>query len=68
MLGGRMDTKIKNFLQSDMFILSISLLLGLLCHYFVATEIVDADNKVKDVKSLYVSVLDFKPITHKKTF
>lgn len=63
-----MDTKIKIFLQSDMFILSISLLLGFLCHFFVATEIVASDKKMKDAKSLYATVFVFKPIGHKKTF
>ncbi|MBY0416228.1 MAG: hypothetical protein K2Q18_18790 [Bdellovibrionales bacterium] len=35
-----MDTKIKSFLQSDLFILSIALFLGILCHYFVMTKVV----------------------------
>lgn len=53
-----METKIKNFLQSDFFILSISLLLGLLCHFFVATEIVGHNKKVKTTKNPYVSLLE----------
>jgi len=46
-----METKIKSFLQSDIFILSISLLLGFLCHLFVVTEIVAYDKEIKDNKS-----------------
>lgn len=55
-----METKIKNFLQSEAFILSISLLLGFLCHFFVVTEIVASDKKVKDTKSIYRSAFDIK--------
>lgn len=55
-----METKIKNFLQSDFFILSIALLLGFLCHFFVTTEIVSTDKRVKDAKSLYMTALNLK--------
>ena len=41
-----METKIKKFLQSDLFILSVALLLGLLCHLFVVTEVVPSDKQV----------------------
>lgn len=42
-----MKTKIRNFLQSDVFILTIALLMGFLCHLFVTTEILASDKKMK---------------------
>lgn len=38
-----MKAKINNFLQSDIFILSVALLMGFLCHLFVNTEILTSD-------------------------
>jgi hypothetical protein len=35
-----METKIRNFLQSDIFILAIALLIGFLCHFFVKTKVI----------------------------
>lgn len=57
-----MKTKINNFLQSDFFILSISLFLGFLCHFFATTEILVSDRKEKDIKSLYISAINFKSL------
>lgn len=55
-----METKIKNFLQSDFFILFIALTLGFLCHFFVTKEIISNHKRVKDPERLYTSVLGFK--------
>lgn len=44
-----MKTKINNFLQSNVFILSIALLLAFLCHTFVTTEILASDKKEKKI-------------------
>ncbi len=52
-----MKTKIRNFLQSDVFILSIALLMGFLCHFFVTTEILASDKKMKNTAPLYPTVL-----------
>ena len=56
-----MDTKIKSFLQSDFFILSISILLGFLCHFLVGTEVNISEKKVNSIKNKYTNVLDLKP-------
>lgn len=42
-----MKTKIRNFLQSDVFILSIALLMGFLCHFLATTEIIASDKEMK---------------------
>lgn len=43
-----MDTKIKSFLRSDFFILVISIAIGVLCHLFVTTKIVESKEAQKD--------------------
>jgi hypothetical protein len=57
-----MKAKLNNFLQSDVFILSVALFMGFLCHFFVTTEILASDKQEKDVKSLYASAFNFEPV------
>lgn len=61
-----MDTKIKYFLQSDFFILSISILLGFLCHFLVATETKISEKKVSSIKNNYANVIEFEPYIERK--
>ena len=61
-----MKTKISNFLQSDVFILSLALLMGFLCHFFVTSEILASDKKEKNTKLLYASVFNFEPFLGRK--
>jgi hypothetical protein len=61
-----MKAKISNFLQSDVFILLVALLMGFLCHFFVTTEILASDDKERYTKSLYSSVFDFEPLIGRK--
>ena len=49
-----MITKIKYFLQTDYFILLIALIMGILCHFFVATEVIIPDQTKKDIRSTYM--------------
>lgn len=42
-----MSAKFSHFLQSDVFILLIALIVGFLCHLFVTTQILTLDKKRK---------------------
>lgn len=48
-----MKAKISNFLQSDVFILLVALLMGFLCHFFVMTEILASDEKERENEKIY---------------
>ncbi len=51
-----MKTKLKNFLQSNLSIFLISLMMGVACHYFVVTEIMAKhENKYESTLNLYTS-------------
>lgn len=51
-----MKTKLKNFLQSNLSIFFIALMMGIACHYFVTTEIMrEAEHKYQSPLNLYTS-------------
>lgn len=50
-----MKDRIKESLQSNMFILLLALFLGFLCHYFVTNEIMTSDKSVKRPMQIYSS-------------
>jgi hypothetical protein len=45
-----METKIRNFLQSDFLIMAIALLIGFSCHFFVKAEVIAGRETLSSVE------------------